>query len=346
MKISDILIALVVLIDLIVISTALTSKPESTEIIEGPVYSGHYRGLINNEYFTYKSVSGRLSLDTVPFPRSTYGGEDKDSLQLFDFNCYVLHQTIEDENYIILSRNHKPTVDKLYEDYLGETIIVQGNVALIDTGNGSVLRVIEPIEIHTEPSFDVVESSKNVIQEVLGERYFREHFSRPILWKDVYEPEPERIYQVEYYYQFDPEKKPPVRNVEFIFNEEGKLVDQRGLPDSNSKHPYSISKDRAIEIAQAHGFPNNPDANVSFSTYTKPHEWERLSEKVQLETYSNSWYTSGQIELTHYLWKVSLEMTPKGSNPVKYENAIIDVNSGEFYTMYESGFGFIETSAG
>ena len=195
-----------------------------------------------------------------------------------------------------------------------------------------ILRMINPIEISVEPMVDVVAVSGEIISDIVGEQYFGRYFSKPMVWTDEYSSS--RRYEVEYDYSGVSEGW--YSGAILTFNEDKMLVDQEGIPDSGSCLPYRVSEDEARLIALENGFPGDMNSSVFVARYTSPDEWESMGDKVSLETYYNQDYSDRVVNLTHYMWRVRHLSSEKGANPTVYQLAIVDVGTGELYSMDES----------
>lgn len=327
---------------LVIVVSSFSWKPRET-IVQEPVYSGSlWRGMIPVEYLSYKALEGTLSFDKISTPREFIVGVDQMETRMVNSTTYTIKTHDTGSTYYLVTSEHKPITDARYRNLLdAPTVHIQGNFFNYLAPDGRVLKMIEPIEITVEPILDLIEASSEVIMDIVGERYFNSYFSSPVLWKDDWEPG--RMYTVEYVYWCDAKRDQSYRTVYLVFNSDRKLVDQEGVLDESSLQPFSISKQKAVMIARDHGFPGQGEPNVYVSMYTRPREWSSLANNITLQTYCDPRICAEPVNLTHYLWYVDLETSPKDSNPEVHKYAVVDANTGVMYLMSEIRFVAIGT---
>ena len=326
--------AIIVAISLIIIiSYTIRWKTEEQKTHE-IVYNGSlWRGMIPVEYLSYRALEGTLHYDKVPTPRQFITRTDYFETRIVNMTTYTLKTADTESVYYLVTNEHKPIVDNRYLDLLNySTVYVYGNFFNYLAPDGNIMKMIEPIEISTNPVLDLVDASKNIIIDVVGEDYYASYFSTPVLRKD--EGDQTRMYTVEYIYKCEAQRDQSIRTVSLTFNSDRELVDQRGVPDSRSLQPFKISQNEAINIARDNGFPAQGKPHVNSVTYTNPDEWRSLSDKITL-AYIDPQICAKLVELSHYLWVVELVTPAQGSSPEVHTYAIIDVNTGEFYQSGE-----------
>ncbi len=339
-KINIIIYAFLVIV---IIACSLYWKPREASF-EEPVYNGSlWRGMIPVEYLSYRALEGELSFEEISTPREFIVGIDQTETRMVNSTAYTITAHDTGSTYYLVTSEHRPITDKRYSDILNaSTVYIQGNFFNYLAPDGQVLKMIEHIEVTVEPIIDLVEASRAVIIDVVGERYFNGYFSSPVLWRDTWEPG--RMYTVEYVYRCEAgRREQPYRTVSLVFNSDRRLVDQAGIPDKGSLKPFSISKQKAVEIARDHGFPGQGEPSVHTATITHPSEWSSLADNITLQTYYDPRTCAEPINLTHYLLYVDLETSPKHSNPEVHKYAVVDANSGVLYLMSESKMGSVET---
>ena len=326
--------AIIVAISLIiVISYTLRWKPEEQTTHE-IVYNGSlWRGMIPVEYLSYKAIEGTLHYDKVPTPRQFISGTDYFETRIVNMTTYTLKTADTESVYYLVTNEHKPIVDNRYLDLLDfSTVYVYGNFFNYLAPDGNIMKMIEPIEISSNPVLDLVDASKNIIIDIVGEDYYASYFSSPVLWKDEWDPT--RMYTVEYIYKCEAQRDQSIRSVSLTFNSDRRLFDQTGIPDSLSVQPFKINQNKAITIARENGFPAQGEPKVYIVTYTHPSEQGSLSDSITL-TIIDPQNCAKLVELSHYLWCVELVTAAQGSYPEVHTYAIIDVNTGEFYQLGE-----------
>jgi hypothetical protein len=308
-------------------------KP-TVDTTQEPVYNGSlWRGMIPVEYLSYKAVEGIISYSKISTPRQQITATDSFGTIMVNSTTCILKTTDKKAIYYLVTGDDKPIVDNRYKEYLNySTVYIYGNSFNYMSPDGSILKMIEPIEITAQPVTDLVDASEKIIKDVVGEDYFSDYFSSPVLWKDDWEKS--RMYTVEYVYECEDQRDQSIRTVSLTFDSDRKLVDQVGVPDSGSLQPFKVSQSEAINIARDNGFPAEGEPHVNITMYTNPDEWESLSGNITL-SYIDSELCAGVVELSHYLWVVDLVTPAHGSSPEVHVYAVIDVNSGEFYQLGE-----------
>jgi len=187
--------------------------------------------MIPVEYLSYRALQGKISFEKISTPREFIVEVDETETRMVNSTTYTITTVDTGSTYYLVSNEHRPITDSRYLDYLdAPTVYLKGNHFNYEAPDGQILQMIEPIEITTEDVTDLVEASRAVIIDVVGERYFNGYFSSPVLWKDTWEPG--IMYTVEYMYRCEARRwVQPYRTVSLVFNSDRRLVDQAGIPD-------------------------------------------------------------------------------------------------------------------
>lgn len=307
--------------------------------VEGSIYNGSLNsGWVPESYMTYKALTGRLVNSKITIMTEHYVGVGQ-KVQI-PSNATALALTMLDTGwkFYFVTGDNKLIADNRYDDIMDSTVYVQGNVYNLRVDDGRVLHMIEPIEVTVEPVTDLVETSETVIRSIVGDSYFDTYFSRPVLWKDDYYFA--RMYRVEYVYG-EPEVDDRYRSVALYYNSDRKLVDQGGIPDESSLQPFKVTKQEAIEIARAGGFPKEGNVSATVTTYTHPDEWPSPFGNITVQTFFDPAICAKPVNLTHYVWHVQLNMPSEDANTRMYKYAIVDTKTGKLYTISEYRIGSI-----
>lgn len=219
-------------------------------LYEPPMYNDSiWRGPVQEEYLTFRAVEGTLSFSKMATHREFPVGGGEIKILIVNSTGYALETG--DGAYYLVSNNYIPVTDIRYQEYLdAPTVYIHGNFFNYGAPDGSILRMINPLEISVEPMVDVVAVSGKIISDIVGEPYFGRYFSKPVVWADEYSSS--RRYEVEY--DYSGASKGRYRRVILTFNEDKMLVDQEGIPDSGSRIPYRVSDDEARMLALESGF--------------------------------------------------------------------------------------------